>query len=803
MENSKKELDAFENVVVLMLENRSFDNLLGYLYDPKYNDKKDVPAGTSVSFAGLQDTDIHMPVPSDAHNPEKNLWLAPRPVADGDYHQPYPDPGEVYQHVNTQLFNHIDDNNKKVEACKMHSPYNLQNPSPPAVPNMEGFVKDYINTLQAIKCKSCKWCLKCIFFGKCKSCKACESYHKAAYKQYSKIMECYTPSQIPVLTTLAREFAVFDHWYCSVPSQTWCNRAFWHAATSGGKVVNPTDACGIIHKIEAMDEWMDDVWTRDTLFERMKSKDVSHRVYTQEWIALTTLVNGPFKDENTVIMDRDLNRFKDDITNGNLPKYSFVEPRFLGQHNDQHPSSANPSFDDGPTRVGSVLLGEYLIWDVYTTIFNSDYKDNTLLIITYDEHGGCFDHVPPPPPKNPSEKEKVYPPDPNVSVDKNQMGFGFDRLGIRVPMVMVSAFIEKNTIMNERFDHTSFIKTMSDKWHLDGLTDRDAHANTFEKVFSETKRDSFPQIKEPCIPQKDESIYDNDTLNDLQLSIVKGAHHLAKYHQKLKGTNKRVPKPLRIKKVKHAKKYLKGLNDHYLKQNVVGTNAALFNKISSINGHDLNISLDSSFITSLDSFRKLTSELKTFNKIQYPAVYLSNTDYGGLTISHGSHQLRLIVNLQFYYVYGFFLDDNKIHAFSGEGIKALTDFGFDCDTIPYGDGYYDIKKVLGEKAFNNLLNTEVSLTQLISALNQLANINIPFTDKAKSILIVFWSLIEGIRFAGISNVILDLIQNNANKYKTYSTFYDLAEVWSELCVKAVDAKTLNQDIAVYDLDRVE
>ncbi len=359
----------------------------------------------------------------------------------------------------------------------------------------------------------------------------------------------------------------FDHWYCSVPSQTWCNRSFWHAATSGGKVINPTDACGIIDKVEAMDSWIDMVWSRDTLFERMKSKHVTHRVYTQEWIALTTLVNGPFKDENTVVMDRHLDKFKEDIKNKTLPQYCFVEPRFLGQHNDQHPSSAEPDFDDGPTRDGTVILGEHLIWDVYTALFNpeSAYKDNTLLIITYDEHGGCFDHVPPPPPKNPNEKEKVYPPDSNMDLEDLEKGFAFDRLGIRVPMVMVSAFINEKTIINDRFDHTSFIKTVSDKWHLDGLTDRDAHANTFEQVFNrETARTNFPPIEEPNIHPKDESIYDNDYLNDLQLSIVKGAHHLAKHCQKVKGTNKRLPKPHRVKKVKHAKKYLKHMSGHFI-----------------------------------------------------------------------------------------------------------------------------------------------------------------------------------------------------------------------------------------------
>ncbi len=79
-------------------------------------------------------------------------------------------------------------------------------------------------------------------------------------------MECYTTDQVSILSKLAQHFAVFDHWYCSVPSQTWCNRAFWHAGTSGGKVVNPTDKCGLFIKFEALIDWVKDVWFRDTIF---------------------------------------------------------------------------------------------------------------------------------------------------------------------------------------------------------------------------------------------------------------------------------------------------------------------------------------------------------------------------------------------------------------------------------------------------------------------------------------------------------------------------------------------------------
>jgi len=263
-------LDTFEHVVVLMLENRSFDNLLGFLY------KDGVPAGKQ--YAGLQDTPIQMPVPSRASDFDQHKTVPP--LVAQDYHQPYPDPGEVYPHINTQLYNHIDPDNLKVDASKMKHPYNIPQPQP-KTPNMEGFINDYINTLQAIDCKDCKRCWKCIFFGKCDNCKACEGYHNPTFEQYGRIMQCYTPEQVPVLATLAKEFAVFDHWNCSVPSQTWC-----------------------------------------------------------------------------------LDTFKQHLKERRLKQYSFVEPKFTGVHNDQHPSAAEKSIIDGPQRIGTVLLGEHLIWDL-------------------------------------------------------------------------------------------------------------------------------------------------------------------------------------------------------------------------------------------------------------------------------------------------------------------------------------------------------------------------------------------------------------------------------------------------------
>ena len=252
-----EELEKFDHiVVVLMLENRSFDNLLGYLY------VDGVPEGKK--FEGLQNTDISNPVPPGANGQKEHPTISTYAGAGPDlYSQPFPDPGEEYQHVNTQLFGTINPaSNEGIRAFKMVSPYNLpeagsatpegtdpnteqEKPLPLAL--MNGFIKDYISNLQSSPSQDVP-----------------ES--EISYDQYKVIMQCFTPSQVPVLTGLAKSFAVFDHWHCSVPSQTWCNRAFWHAGTSGGKVINPVEEGdpiwhgGAIEDAEDMVRWAETNW---------------------------------------------------------------------------------------------------------------------------------------------------------------------------------------------------------------------------------------------------------------------------------------------------------------------------------------------------------------------------------------------------------------------------------------------------------------------------------------------------------------------------------------------------------------
>jgi phospholipase C len=453
----------FSYVVVLMLENRSFDNLLGDLYAPG-----ELPPGKS--FEGLIGKELSNPIPPGVPTPGRATSV---PVLNAtNYHDPYPDPGEVYEHVNTQLYNVVS------------PPFNLPDPLPATAP-MTGFVTDYVLNYPA------------------------DLGNPPTYDQYSVVMACFPRTSVSILSSLARQFAVFDHWFCSVPSQTWCNRAFWHAATSWGHVVNGGgDDQGSL-------EWLEDSGGK-TLFNALADAGLDWRIYSSNFASLTGLIHFRALEDYHFTNFPSLEQFFTDCKMGRLPPYSFIEPNFWTPHNDQHPSS----FDSclyGPAAAGSVLLGENLINRVYDAVRTSSNTRgnnwrNTLLIITHDEHGGCYDHVAPGP---------AVPPG---GFSRHEDGFQFDRLGIRVPMVMVSAHIAPGTIVNAQHEHTSFLKTMAMKWELPALTARDAAAPDFGEVFTSDlaqPASSWPVLADHVVPlQWFTQDFSDAPLNELQRSIV-------------------------------------------------------------------------------------------------------------------------------------------------------------------------------------------------------------------------------------------------------------------------------------------
>jgi phospholipase C len=223
--------NALDHVVGVMFENRSFDHLMGRLYEP----------GEIRSFEGVNGKDLKNPIPGWAeHGADRKFvsyGIAP------NMNTPHPDPGEEYPHINTDLFGIQDPKNRFMPLARMVAPYNAPD-YPRQQPTMDGFVADYISAFTA------------------------EMRRQPTYEEYSQIMMGYTPEHMPVLSALGRGFATFDHWFCEVPSQTFTNRSFFHAATASGYVINfpPADAFPIHN-------------TAETLFERLEAKGLTWRVY--------------------------------------------------------------------------------------------------------------------------------------------------------------------------------------------------------------------------------------------------------------------------------------------------------------------------------------------------------------------------------------------------------------------------------------------------------------------------------------------------------------------------------------------
>jgi phospholipase C len=449
---------GLDHVVVVMFENRSFDNLLGRLYEP----------GEVASFEGVAGRELSNPIPPWAEHGAEHL-VVPYGVAAG-FDTPNPDPGEEYQHVNTQLFGRIDPaGNRGSLAEQMAAPFNA--PEPGQQPTMDGFVADYISAFTA------------------------EVGRPPTYDEYAQIMTGYTPGQLPVMSALARGFATFDHWFCEVPSQTFTNRSFFHAATASGYVVNLSPAAAFpVHN------------TAETIFERLESKGVSWRVYCDppSHLSFTALIHAARLRSRFGANFFTTDQFLADAAHGELPAYSFIEPNMLHGHNDMHPA-VNALFRgmnvDAPS---SLLGGEALLAKIYGAVRSASSSRgsnayNTLLLVTFDEHGGTYDHVPPPP---------VPRPDP--SAPAGQLGFSFDRSGLRVPAIAISPWIPARTVVTGEYRHTSLIATLRERWSLGApFTGRDAAAPGIAPVLSLDEPrapEEWPEVTAQPVPEFDAAL---------------------------------------------------------------------------------------------------------------------------------------------------------------------------------------------------------------------------------------------------------------------------------------------------------
>lgn len=437
---------GFDHLVVVMGENRSFDNLLGYLYTPE-----NLPKGAS--FEGLAFGDYSNTGPDGTEYPVH----VHEGLTDDIMERPNPDPGEEYPHVNTQLFNRVDpEDNADLWVDAMKAPYNA--PEKGQKPDNSGFVNDYYINYRRLL-----------------------GGDEPPQRELKHIMGSFSPEMLPVLSTLAKEFAVFDHWFCAVPSQTFCNRSFFHSSTSHGFVTNMNGG--------GYKKWMT-AKGAPTIFNELDDAGVDWRIYYDELqlLSFTGVLHAQvleqfWKSDHFATMEQ----FYEDVKNGDLPPYSFIEPRMVYNHNDFHPpvGTLRESDVEGMevlnSTVSDVRAGEALIHDIYSAIKNSASGEgsnavNTLLLITFDEHGGTYDHVAPPAAKPPHSDAKP-----------GEMGFTFDRLGCRVPAIAVSAYTAKNTIINDQMDHGSVLKTLCEQHGLAPLTDRDAESRSLSVVINQSE----------------------------------------------------------------------------------------------------------------------------------------------------------------------------------------------------------------------------------------------------------------------------------------------------------------------------
>ena len=432
---------AINHFFVVMLENRSFDHMLGYLpgvdgYKPGQQNSyrwHDSPpeftkcdAGKDARFSLQVDTPHEFP---DVH--EQLYWDPARPI--------HYEAGE-----------------------EVASPAS-------AMPPMTGFAMQYYRYIRE------------------KHFEAIHNRETPAEQDPQEAMNGFKPERVPVLSTLAQEFAVCDRWHSSLPGPTLPNRQFIHAATSGGMADSPSSEALIWAMTMGGFEY-----ENGTLYDRLDANCIDWHVYAGDATPLVMTLKGMATDGAARAWDTRIGsmiEFLHDLNeaDNDFPRYVFVEPHYgrfwstFKGGNSQHP-------------LDSTVGGEALVKLVYEALRQSKIWETSALIITYDEHGGFYDHVSPPAAVSPGDSREYE----SWSISNKAKAFQFDRLGVRVPAVIVSPWIAKGTIDNNVYDHSSLIATLGKRFNFRHLTQRDHNATTFDGLFTNTlRRDCITRLPDP------------------------------------------------------------------------------------------------------------------------------------------------------------------------------------------------------------------------------------------------------------------------------------------------------------------
>ena len=264
-------------------------------------------------------------------------------------------------------------------------------------------------------------------------------YPRSSLAARQDVMGYYPRGFLPALHTLGSQFIVCDKWFSSLPGPTWPNRYFALTGTSMGQVEMPSG-------LDALNPKWYTEQDQDTLFDRLNAGNKSWKIYFYDFPA-SLLLKNQRRAENLAHYHRFDTFFHDAAGPADaFPQFVLIEPKYFGEaQNDDHPPH-------------NIMKAEKLIADTYNALrSNQALWEHTLLVILYDEHGGFYDHVPPP-------SNAVAP-------DEHTGSFDFTRLGVRVPAILVSPWCDAG-VCHAQFDHCSLLKYLCDKWQLESLGNR-------------------------------------------------------------------------------------------------------------------------------------------------------------------------------------------------------------------------------------------------------------------------------------------------------------------------------------------
>ena len=428
-------MSSIQHVFVLMLENRSFDHMLGFSgmtgFDPVTRQPTEIsalPSGVSNSWNGQT-----FPASTPAVDPMRI------------------DPCHEFTDVLEQL-------------CGKTASYPSGGHYPPI--SNGGFVSNFAEGAKS--------------------------------PSPSDVMKCFMPAKLPVLSALAKEFAVCDSWFCSMPGPTWPNRFFALGASSAGLDHSPTREETLFWEdVDGFGFQNGSIFESKKRFFLFLKRRLKWRIYAgNKMLAVAHALKG--------IHIWDITRYSHFARHVSDPKYpaqfTWIEPSYGHVTSDYVGGNSQHPLD-------GVTHGEALIKATYEAIRNSPLWETSVLIITWDEHGGFFDHVAPPKATSPGDTVQFQ--------GANKYGFTFDQYGPRVPAVVISPSIPQNTIDHRVYDHSSILATVERAFKLAPLTARDRDAADLLPLASlSTPRSVRPDLL--ALPTEMEAVHRRVALDTLE-----------------------------------------------------------------------------------------------------------------------------------------------------------------------------------------------------------------------------------------------------------------------------------------------